>query len=74
MAIDLATAQARLTLWLEAEERVSRAQSYTIGNKTLTRADLADIRAQIDYWKREVATIEAGGCSTRCMSFVPVDD
>lgn len=74
MPIDLATARARLDMWLDAEEKVSRAQSYTIGDRTLTHANLAEIRTSIEYWERKVAALEAGGCSTQSMAFVPVDD
>lgn len=38
----------RLRQYVEAEERVLQGQSYTIGNRSLTRADLAEIRKAID--------------------------
>lgn len=38
----------RLKLYVEAEEKVLAGQSYTIGNRTLTRADLSEIRKAID--------------------------
>ncbi|WP_297569482.1 DUF6148 family protein [uncultured Anaerovibrio sp.] len=38
----------RLRLYLEAEKAVLSGQSYTIGNMTLTRANLSSIRAAID--------------------------
>ncbi len=38
----------RLKLYLEAEKAVLSGQSYTIGNRTLTRANLATIRKAID--------------------------
>ncbi|WP_295157160.1 DUF6148 family protein [Selenomonas sp. AE3005] len=38
----------RLKLYLEAEKAVLTGQSYTIGNRTLTRANLSSIRAAID--------------------------
>ena len=38
----------RLKLYLEAEKAVLINQSYTIGNRTYTRADLGEIRAAID--------------------------
>ncbi|WP_303997102.1 DUF6148 family protein [Megamonas hypermegale] len=39
----------RLKLYLEAERVLNTAgQSYTIGSRTLTRANLSEVRAQID--------------------------
>lgn len=38
----------RLAMYLEAEKAVLMGQSYTIGNRQLTRANLASIRAAID--------------------------
>ena len=38
----------RLKRYLEAEKAVLMGQSYTIGTRTLTRADLSTIRAAID--------------------------
>ncbi|WP_297968474.1 DUF6148 family protein [uncultured Anaerovibrio sp.] len=38
----------RLRMYLEAEKAVLSGQSYTIGNMTLTRANLSSIRAAID--------------------------
>ena len=38
----------RLAMYLEAEKAVLSGQSYTIGNRTLTRANLATIRNAID--------------------------
>ncbi|SDP00443.1 DUF6148 family protein [Selenomonas ruminantium] len=38
----------RLKMYLEAERAVLTGQSYTIGNMTLTRANLSSIRAAID--------------------------
>lgn len=38
----------RLKMYLEAERAVLTGQSYTIGNRTLTRANLSTIRAAID--------------------------
>ena len=38
----------RLAMYLEAEKAVLMGQSYTIGNRQLTRASLAEIRTTID--------------------------
>lgn len=53
--ITLAQAEAKLTLWLEAEEAVAtRGQRYEIGDRMLERADLDDIRKSITYWQGHV--------------------
>ncbi len=41
----------RLKLYYEAEEKVLNSQSYTLGSKTLTRADLTSIQNMIKNWK-----------------------
>ena len=50
----LETAQERLSLYYEAERRVLVGQSYTIGDRQLTRANLAEIRRAIDSLKDEI--------------------
>ena len=50
--ITLETAQKHLDAWLEAEMQVTNAQSYTIGSRTLTKANLTEIRNAIEYWEQ----------------------
>jgi len=51
----LADAQARLQMLLDAEQAIARgAASYSIGDRSLTRADLSDIYTGIQYWQRAV--------------------
>jgi uncharacterized small protein (DUF1192 family) len=57
---DINTAKTHLQVWLEAELAVSTGQSYRIGSRQLDRADLAEIREQIKFWRNEVARLEAG--------------
>ena len=51
--------QKKLNTWLAAEEAVATGQSYQIGSRMLTRADLASVRKQIDYWNNKVEQAEA---------------
>ena len=51
--ITLAQAEAQLALWLTASEKVAKGQSYTIGDRSLTRADARAIQQQIDYWDKK---------------------
>lgn len=48
----------RLKMYLEAEKRVLCGQSYTIGNRQLTRANLAEIRKAIDDLVESGATLD----------------
>ena len=56
--ITLKIAQKHLDTWLEAEMAVTNAQSYTIGSRTMTKANLAEIRKAIEYWSNKVAELE----------------
>ena len=49
-----ADAQTRLQLWLDAEEAISKGASYSIGDRSLTRANLPDVIERIGYYQRLV--------------------
>lgn len=57
-AITLVTAKKHLDMWLEAESEVAINQAYTIGGKSFTRANLGEIRKQIEYWNNKVQELE----------------
>ena len=57
-AIQLEVAKKHLNAWLEAELAVTQAQSYTIGSRTLTKANLTEIRNAIAYWEGKVEQLE----------------
>lgn len=63
--ITLAQAESKLTTWLAAEDAVAEGQSYSIAGRTLTRANLADIREAITHWDRRVKQLSRGGMSVR---------
>lgn len=74
--ITLETAQRHLDAWLEAELAVTNAQSYTIGSRTMTKADLGEIRRAIEYWQGKVAALENVAKTSgrnRVRRFVPRD-
>ena len=51
-------------------------QSYQIGTRMLTRADLKQIRAQMEYWAGKLTEAEAAekhGGRNRLYRFVPRD-
>lgn len=64
----------RLELYYEAEEKVLNSQSYTLGSKTLTRADLTSIQNMIKKLEGEIASLERyGTMKRRSVRIVPVD-
>ena len=60
MSWDLQTAKLHLQSWLEAELAVATGQSYKIGSRSLTRADLSEIKERIKFWSNEVERLENG--------------
>ena len=74
--ITLETAKRHLDAWLEAELAVTNAQSYTIGSRIMTKADLEEIRKTIDYWNATVVELEnakKNGGRNRAYRVVPRD-
>ncbi|MFH2074948.1 MAG: DUF6148 family protein [Pseudomonadota bacterium] len=59
--ITLAQAQAQLTAWLAASTAVASGQAYSIAGRSLTRANAAEIRNQIEFWDGKVKTLTRGG-------------
>lgn len=64
----------RLLLWYAAEEAllVNGVQSYTIGNRTLTRVDAQIIYDQIEKLEKKCLKYERGG-AIRTQRVVPRD-
>lgn len=64
-----AQAETQLAAYLEAETKVLQNQAYTIGSRSYTRADLAEIREGIRFWNAEVQRLSAGsGARVRGLS------
>jgi len=63
--ITQAQADAQLTQWLGALDAIAGNQSYTINGRSLTRANLADVQAQVDYWDKKTKSLTAGGRRVR---------
>lgn len=70
--ITLEVAQSHLEAWLAAELAVSTGQSYSIGSRQLTRANLTEIRKQISFWRNEIAALSGRG-RIKAQRFVPRD-
>lgn len=71
-ALSLTQAQTQLNLYIAAEKKVLRGQSYTLGTKTVTRADLGEIRKGISYYNRMVTKLTNGG-AMRVRRILPRD-
>ena len=52
--ITLEQAQAKLALWMAADDAVSRDQEHWVEGRRVTRADARTIRQSIDYWNQQV--------------------
>lgn len=63
--ITLAQAEAKLMLWMDAEDKVASGQSYSISGRSLTRADLGMIGQRIEYWDKQVKRMNRGGIRVR---------
>lgn len=69
-------ARHHLNAWLEAELELTTHQSYKIGSRSLTKADLGQIRKQIEFWQNRVAQLENAekrGGRNRVVRVVPRD-
>lgn len=62
--MNVSTAQAHLDAWLAADLATSKGQSYSIGDRSLSRSDAETIRNQVDYWTRIVNTLTAQASAT----------
>ena len=72
----LAKAKERLTAYYEAEMKVLSGQAFKIGTRSLTRADLAEIRVAITNLENSVEelTAQAAGRGRRLRGqYTPVD-
>ncbi len=66
----------RLKLWTDAEAAIATGQRYQIEGRSLTRADLYDVRKEMEYWAGKLAEAEneeQHGGRNRVFHFVPRD-
>lgn len=57
--ITLAQAEAKLVEWMDADTAVATGQSYTIGGRSLTRANSREIRENITFWNNQIRSLSA---------------
>lgn len=63
----------RLKMYYEAEEAVLLNQEYTIGTKSLKRADLSTIRSAIRELEGQIETLDASGGKNKSFRMLPRD-
>lgn len=76
LAFTVTQCNERLQIWLDAEEKIASGQSYTIDNRRLDRANLAQVREQIKFWQNELSKAQAtvyGRGRRRTIRIVPRD-
>lgn len=71
--ITLQEAQRHLAIWLEAEREIAISQNYRIGTRTLTRADLGQVREQVKFWEKKVQQLDNRKGRNRIYRCVPRD-
>lgn len=59
MALTLSEARDELTKARNAYDLVRQGQRFTKADRTLTMADLSELRADVQYWERRVDELEA---------------
>ncbi|MBM4320212.1 MAG: hypothetical protein FJ125_09675 [Deltaproteobacteria bacterium] len=69
----LAAAREHLAAWMAADAAVATGQSYTIGSRTLTRADAGRIAERIAFWRRTVEQLQSSRSGVRVLRAVPRD-
>lgn len=75
-AITLAQAEAKLAEWLLADTAVASGQAVTIEGKSISRANSAEIRKNIQFWNSMVSSLTdvaaRGGSGIRVRGVTPV--
>ena len=71
--ITLEQASAALTVWLNAATAVSTGQSYTIGGRSLTRADSNSIMSWVNFWDNKVKELSNSDTGMQISQYAPTD-
>lgn len=61
VGITVSQAETQLAAWIAADEAVASGQAYSIGNRSLTRANAKEIRENIVFWDKQVKRLTRGG-------------
>jgi len=70
--LTLEIAEEQLAQWLAANSAVTANQSYSIDNRTLTRADAGAIKDQIEFWDKKCKALDRTGGGPRVRFVAPV--
>ena len=70
--ITLADAEAKLTTWMTALDKIAEGQEYTIGSRNLKRANLKEVQEQVEYWDGKVKQLSRGSSGIRVRGGTPV--
>lgn len=62
--ITLVRAEELLALWIAADKAVATGQSYSIGGRSLTRANAEEITKKINYYNSLIAQLSRGGSAS----------
>ena len=65
----LTTLKNRLSMYLEAEQKILNAQEYQIADRSLKRASLSEIRKAIADLQDEIALLEKGAGRIKAVVF-----
>jgi hypothetical protein len=57
--------KSRLLLYYKAEEKILEGQSYSIGSRSITRANLSEVRDEIKNLEAKISAIESRGTTKR---------
>ena len=69
--ITLTQAEEQLALWIAANTAVASGQEYTIGSRSLSRVDAAEIREQLQFWDAKVKELTRGTTGMRIRGGTP---
>jgi hypothetical protein len=69
----LVEAQQMYASYLEAERTILQGQSYSIGDRTLTRADLSEVQKGRQFWAGQVCALASGKTGIRLRRVIPRD-
>jgi len=70
--ITLEQAQEHLAKWLDADLKVAKGQSVSIGSKSLTRVNAGEIKTQIIYWERICLRLQNNRRGPKVRGITPV--
>ncbi len=77
MAFTLSEATEFYTLWKDAYIALAAGKSYTIStggtNRSLTRQDLPNVKAEMQYWKNQIDKINNNQSGIKKKFSTPID-